>query len=500
MKKVTIYYSVLLLLLFCVAIFFIYSFLLQNDESYSLVCGFIKDKNGILRDNIPVYLKNLDTGEQIVNLSYNGGFYKFDLRNLRHGWFTSNSLKIITSYLDPDGFYYYDYVYFEGDYRNKLFNLTANSTAVDVYVHRALPEVVLFNHNFTVRLTSNGVGECSTIWEKIPEGFIYHGCSLPEDNQDDFFAENNTVRFTLTGDANFSYYLIAPSDGGNYTFTGYFLDEYKNKHNVSWDMIIKVISAEINYPKDRFFTGENIPFSANVIGATPPYNITWYFSDINGNYEVRYGMETNYSYDLGGDYKILLVVIDNNSLRITNTTTIHVINKELSANLNVSYIAERGEEKKLSVAVSGGIPPYYCAWDLDNDGTYEKNGMEISKIWDSVGDYNISLKVNDSDSPPNTLTTNFVIYCQDTKLSSPTIKLISENTTGGINRIIILEYDEEVTIMNSTLDGETVMWSSMDNKTFSYNGNLASGDHIIIVEAFDRYNNFNTFNYNLKVV
>jgi PKD repeat protein len=68
------------------------------------------------------------------------------------------------------------------------------------------------------------------------------------------------------------------------------------------------------------------------------------------------------------------------------------------------YGGTAGSPVNLSGSASGGTSPYTCDWDLDNDGTYETPGQDVSHTWASAGDYTVGLQVTDSASRANVAT------------------------------------------------------------------------------------------------
>ncbi len=70
----------------------------------------------------------------------------------------------------------------------------------------------------------------------------------------------------------------------------------------------------------------------------------------------------------------------------------------LAAEAGTSYSGEAGASIALTGSATGGTAPYTYAWDLDNDGTYETPGKDVSHSWSTAGTFTIGLQVTDSDS------------------------------------------------------------------------------------------------------
>ena len=469
----------------------------EGKNPSASIYGYVKDKDGIPRDGFPVYLENLNTSEQIIDVSHDGGYYSFNLDSLEKGWYDGNRIYILASYLAQDGMYYYrdTYLTITDNQLPYEINLSVNIPGTNVYVKRELPDSVLAGSNLTVKLTGNSLGEASVIWENLPEGFTYNGCSLPVENQDDYFPENHTVRFTLINySPSFSYYLTAPSSPGKYIFSGYFLEVYKNKHNVSGDNMLTTGFISVSFHNDRV-VGETIAFNASVTGGFPPYTYKWDF-DSNGVFDAS-GEKVSHMYEKEGEYTINLVVQDSRGMNFTKTINL-TIYPPMNASLDCGDppYAERNEQKQLSLSVGGGKPPYMYEWDLNNDGVYEKKGETVTSLWENVGFYNISCKIIDSATPPHILTKTFTLQCRDTKFLSPVIKPGNGSAVNDPTHHIRLEYGEDALIQNFSIDGEQVNLRVIDNRTyetFLTIGELPEGEHLVKVKAVDKYANENMF-------
>ncbi|HID25759.1 MAG TPA: hypothetical protein EYP23_04780 [Thermoplasmata archaeon] len=476
------------------------------NESTFLIYGYIRDKNGVLSDYIPVSLINLNTGEELINISHNGGFYTFDLAELERGWSDGDEIKLLTSYLDPDDeIYYWKTVTFNINLENDSYqiNLTADRLGTRATVERDLPKVVSPNSSFSVNIAAIGVGSSAAIWEKIPQGFLYKNCTLPEDNQVKYFPENNTIVFIILFDQPyFSYNLTAPSAAGEYEFTGFFIDFSKNEHDVTGDSTLSVydFSAEIACTQERLSGGNMVKVrcTPQVTGGNSPYTYRW---DMNGDgeYDV-FQRNAFYSYETAGNYTIVLTVTDVKGAETLATKEIMVYTK-LEVFFNGDTTVERGELTWLNASSVGAVPPVDYKWDLNNDGVYEYQGARILYSFENVGDHIVSLMATDSGDPPDTDVYDFVIHCRDTKLASPVCIPADESVLRDSAQRVYLIYKEEVSIINSTLDGEEILLESPDNITFESNVvfSLTEGKHVVTVVAVDDFGNKNFFNSTFTV-
>ncbi|MCW3133266.1 MAG: hypothetical protein N2V78_02925 [Methanophagales archaeon] len=127
---------------------------------------------------------------------------------------------------------------------------------------RTLPaKPVLGGTNFTVGIEASGYGLSGQIVETLPAGFCYMSSTL-----DPKFVEidalNNTVRFTLFGEATFNYTVMASATEGTYTFSGILIDISDKDYEVGGDARLVVEEKEETtvartLPAEPISTGAN---------------------------------------------------------------------------------------------------------------------------------------------------------------------------------------------------------------------------------------------------
>ena len=88
----------------------------------------------------------------------------------------------------------------------------------------------------SVTITARGYGSPGRVEETLPNGFSYvEGSTTPGPEDIRVSVQDQTVRFTLAGDEEFTYKVTASSTEGNYTFDGVLKDEDKVSYPVGGD-------------------------------------------------------------------------------------------------------------------------------------------------------------------------------------------------------------------------------------------------------------------------
>ena len=95
--------------------------------------------------------------------------------------------------------------------------------------------------NVTVTITAGNYGGAGGVTETLPVGFSYVSSDL--DTVQVTEVDARTVRFTLQGDASFTYTVTASSTAGNYDFSGVLRDSDRNDHDVGGATMVTVEAA-----------------------------------------------------------------------------------------------------------------------------------------------------------------------------------------------------------------------------------------------------------------
>ena len=95
--------------------------------------------------------------------------------------------------------------------------------------------------NVTVTITARNIGGAGGVMERLPVGFIYVSSSLGSEQVTEIDAR--TVRFTLDGDASFTYRVTASSVESSHTFSGTLRDSDRNDYVVSCPCVVTVEAA-----------------------------------------------------------------------------------------------------------------------------------------------------------------------------------------------------------------------------------------------------------------
>ncbi|MDI6810765.1 MAG: hypothetical protein QMD80_03675 [archaeon] len=105
---------------------------------------------------------------------------------------------------------------------------------------RTLPaEPVSAGESFTVRIEVSDYGMFGSIYETLPEGFIYVTSTLDPGSVK---VAINTVKFILFGETSFAYTVALRPDveGGTYTFSGILVDMNKKEYGIGGDTEIVI--------------------------------------------------------------------------------------------------------------------------------------------------------------------------------------------------------------------------------------------------------------------
>jgi len=210
-----------------------------------------------------------------------------------------------------------------------------------------------------------------------------------------------------SADANPSHAYAEP---GTYTVSLRVDDDSGASHTVSTSATIspKPPIAEANGP----YTGgatDSIEFSSEG-SYDPDGNITLYEWDFGDESEHSFEANPSHVYTLQGNYTVTLTVIDDDNVTDTDTTWCDIAPQPPIPNANGPYSGITGETIPFSSAgsydIDGDILEY--RWNLgDGSGIFMEGNP--SHVFDEVGNYTITLTVEDNDGLTGTATTYCII-------------------------------------------------------------------------------------------
>jgi PKD repeat protein len=227
--------------------------------------------------------------------------------------------------------------------------------------------------------------------------------------------------------------------------------------------------------------GEPTHFYLDIQGGMLPYNTYWTFGDGETS-DKRYPTHT---YREIGTYAASVTVVDGEGTSITKYTSV-IVYQKLSVDTGGPYVGYIGETVNLSVNVTGGIPPYTYSWDLDNDQEFDDaNKLNISYIWENIGTYTISIKVNDDIYNTNISITQVNIKIKNTRPNQP----LKPNgaTDGKINT----EYTYTTYTYDPDDDQIWYQWDWGDGEISNWLGPYNSNVTIVVSHSWEEKSSYN---------
>jgi PKD repeat protein len=166
-------------------------------------------------------------------------------------------------------------------------------------------------------------------------------------------------------------------------------------------------SATFSYDPSSPRATESISFSASD-STDSDGSISSYEWDFDGDGSYEKTAETaSHSFSDEGDYTVTLRITDNEGATDTVTKTVSVVNGDPSADFSYSPSDfDTGEDVTFNASPSSDYDGDSLSfeWDTDNDGTFEKTGETITESFSDNVNYDITLKVTDSEGATDSLT------------------------------------------------------------------------------------------------
>ena len=217
--------------------------------------------------------------------------------------------------------------------------------------------------NMTVTITIEHYGGFGAVTEMLPDGFSYVSSVL--DTVQVTEVDTRTVRFTLQGDASFTYTVTASSAEGPHDFSGVLRDSDRTNHNVDGATMVTVEaaapppdegpSATRSFDKTTVEPGENVTVTITIDG------------DYGGVGAVTEMLPDGFSYVSSDLDTEQVTVVDTRTVRFTLrgdasfTYTVTASSAEgphgFSGELRDSDLANHDVEGATMVTVEAAAPP-----------------------------------------------------------------------------------------------------------------------------------------------
>jgi PKD repeat protein/acetyltransferase-like isoleucine patch superfamily enzyme len=238
--------------------------------------------------------------------------------------------------------------------------------------------------------------------------------------------------------------------------------------------------------------GERVRFNASVttdsIGGIESYNWT-----IDGN-TTKTGETASHVFTSSGNHTVSLQITDGYGLEDTIIKTIHVNAPPIANASRSEQLANVSEAIMLDATASfdrdGSITSY--EWDIDDDGTYEKNGATVSQSFETAGNLSVSLRVTDDGNLTDTTTVNVLVNDRPRAAFNftPTTPNLEEPVQ--FNASVTQDAIGGISSYAWTIDGNTTRTGEQITQTF-----VQPGNHTVELTVTDAYGVANTTNTTL---
>jgi plastocyanin len=178
-----------------------------------------------------------------------------------------------------------------------------------------------------------------------------------------------------------------------------------------------VPTAAISPASATLDVGQPVTFISTVSSGTPPYSYyQWY---LNGN-PVSGATNSTWVFTPSSttSYTVYVKVIDNVGMQVASNTVTVTVNSALSVAITpTSVTIDVGQSVTFASAVSGGTPSYSYQWYLNTVAVTGATNATWTYTPTSAASYTVYLKVTDSASPANTVTSNTATVSVSASLS-----------------------------------------------------------------------------------
>ncbi len=208
-------------------------------------------------------IETLPAGFCYVTSTLNPGSVVVDeeTNTIKFTLFGETSFNYTVTASNTGGTYYFSGILIDDDLKEYEVGGDKEMVIESPAATRTLPaEPVSPGANFTIGIEASGYGASGQVVETLPAGFCYMTSTLDPESVE---VVDNTVRFTLFGEASFNYTVTASNIEGMYTFSGILIDVSGEEHEVGGDAKLVVeekeeeTTAARTLPAVPIFTGAN---------------------------------------------------------------------------------------------------------------------------------------------------------------------------------------------------------------------------------------------------